>query len=78
MGCQAQNGFLECDSVHWTEPWVWPGMVAAHRAWSLFIARGPIADIFSGAFALRFDALLTGSARVFQKSLRTRRIETPP
>lgn len=81
----AQNDFLEGIGVHCAEPWIWRDTIAAHQAWNHFIARRrrreidkrPIADILIGAFALRFDGLLTRNARDFQKLFPTLRIETP-
>ena len=81
----AQNDFLENIQVHFTEPWTWRDTMAAYHAWNHFIAkrrRGeiakrPIADILIGAFASRFDGLLTRNPRDFQKLFPTLRIETP-
>lgn len=81
----AQNDFLENINVHFTEPWTWRDTIAAHRAWNHFIskrrqgeiAKRPIADILIGAFALRFDGLLTRNVRDFQKLFPTLRIESP-
>ena len=81
----AQNDFLEGISVHWTEGWIWSDTIAAYSAWNDFITKRrrreidkrPIADILIGAFAQRFDGLLTRNAREFQKLFPTLRIETP-
>lgn len=59
--------------------------MAAHYAWNDFIAKRPrgeiakrpIADILIGAFASRFDGLLTRNARDFQKLFPSLRIQTP-
>ncbi len=85
-GAQAvQNDFLEGIGVHFAEPWLWRDTVAAHQAWNDFtqrrkqgqISKRPIADVLIGAFAQRFDGLLTRNARDFQKLFPALRIETP-
>jgi len=81
----AQNEFLEAIGVEWTEPSTWTDTIAAHGAWNEFIQkrrRGeikkqPIADILIGAFALRFDGLLTRNTRDFQKLFPELRVEGP-
>ncbi len=81
----AQNDFLEAIGVEWTEPWIWTDTIAAYEAWNEFIAKRrrreihkrPIADIMIGAFALRFDGLLTRNASDFQKLFPALRIEGP-
>jgi predicted nucleic acid-binding protein len=70
----AQNEFLEAIGVHWSEPWIWPDTVVAHRAWCDYMLkrrRGqerkrPIADILIGAFASRFDGLVTRNEKDFR------------
>lgn len=81
----AQNDFLEGIGVHWTQGWIWPDTVTAHRAWHNYmlkrrrgqITKRPIADILIGAFALRFDGLLTRNARDFRVLFPDLRIDTP-
>ena len=62
-----QTGFLTRMGVSFSEPWRWDDTLAAHRAWMRCIemkrggrvAKRPIADILIGAFALRFEGLIT-------------------
>ncbi len=81
----AQNHFLGHLGVDWTEGWTWPDTRHGFDAWAVHIKRRrsrqpdkrPIADIFIGAFALRFRGLLTRNARDFQKLFPSLRIESP-
>jgi predicted nucleic acid-binding protein len=80
-----QNEFLEAIGVHWNEPWIWPDTLAAHRAWADYILRRrggqdrkrPIADILIGAFASRFDGLMTRNEKDFQLLFPELRIDKP-
>jgi predicted nucleic acid-binding protein len=80
-----QNEFLESMGVHWSEAWSWPDTLAAYRAWSGYMIkrrRGqerkrPIADILIGAFASRFDGLVTRNERDFHALFPQLRIESP-
>jgi len=82
---EAQNGFLESIGVHWTHSWTWPDTVAAYDAWHHYIHRRhrdriskrPIADILIGAFAMRFDGLLTRNIKDFGGLLPDLRLEQP-
>ena len=64
---------FEIHGVHWTHSWTWPDTVAAYDAWHHYIHRRhreriskrPIADILIGAFAMRFDGLLTRNIKDF-------------
>ncbi len=81
----AQDDFLEHLSVSHTEDWIARDTLTAHQAWHAFtekrrrgeLKKRPIADVLIGAFAQRFDGLLTRNARDFQKLFPTLRIETP-
>lgn len=81
----AQNEFLEAMGVQWSEPWIWPDTMTAHRAWSDYMLkrrRGqerkrPIADILIGAFALRFDGLVTRNEKDFRSLFPHLRIDQP-
>lgn len=81
----AQQEFLEAIGVHWTHAWVWPDTVAAHRAWFNYglkrsreqITKRSIADILIGAFASRFDGLLTRNTKDFRGLFPELRIQTP-
>ena len=71
---EAQNDFLESIGVNWTHAWIWPDTVVAYRAWYDYIlkhrdrriGKRPIADILIGAFATRFDGLLTRNTKDFR------------
>jgi predicted nucleic acid-binding protein len=81
----AQNEFLESIGVHWTHAWTWPDTMAAHRAWHQYILRRrrgriskrPIADVLIGAFASRFNGLLTRNAKDFRALFPELRLEEP-
>jgi predicted nucleic acid-binding protein len=81
----AQNEFLESVGANWTHSWTWPDTVAAHRAWYEYLLRRrhgrinkrPIADILIGAFASRFDGLLTRNVRDFRALFPDLRLEKP-
>jgi predicted nucleic acid-binding protein len=81
----AQNEFLEAIGVHWTQGWIWPDTLAAHRAWFAYmlkrrrgqITKRPIADIMVGAFASRFDGLLTRNTKDFRVLFPELRTEAP-
>lgn len=80
-----QNDFLEGIGVDWTHGWTWPDTIAAHRAWHDYtlkrrhgrIKKRPIADVLIGAFASRFNGLITRNANDFQVLFNGLRIETP-
>jgi hypothetical protein len=82
---EAQNGFLESIGVHWTHSWTWPDTVTAYDAWHHCIHRRhrdriskrPIADILIGAFAMRFDGLLTRNIKDFGGLFPDLRLEQP-
>jgi len=71
---EAQNEFLDSSGVNWTHTWTWPDTIAAHRAWHHYmlkrrtgkISKRPIADVLIGAFAVRFNGLLTRNAKDFR------------
>ncbi len=81
----AQDDFLEHLSVSHAEDWTARDTVAAHQAWHVFtekrrrgeIEKRPVADVLIGAFAQRFDGLLTRNLRDFQKLFPTLRLEGP-
>jgi predicted nucleic acid-binding protein len=81
----AQNDFLEAIGVHWAHGWIWPDTIAAHLAWHNYllkrrrrqIKKRPIADVLIGAFASRFDGLLTRNAKDFRILFPDLRIATP-
>lgn len=81
----AEEEFLTNLGVGWTENWTWLDTQRASAAWSAHISRRraaqpgkrPIADVLIGAFAQRFDGLLTRNARDFEKLFPALKIETP-
>ena len=81
----AQNEFLDSIGVNWTHGWIWPDTMAAYHAWHRYIlkrrrsriSRRPIADILIGAFASRFDGLLTRNAKDFRVLFPDLRLEEP-
>ena len=80
-----QNEFLEGIGVHWTHAWTWPDTQQAHIAWNRYIekrrrsqiGKRPIADVLIGAFAWRFDGLLTRNEKDFRPLFPDLRIEAP-
>lgn len=64
---KAQNEFLFHLGVVWPEEWTVPDTAAAHEAWHRYvkakragqIPKRPVADVLIGAFASRFDGILT-------------------
>jgi predicted nucleic acid-binding protein len=81
----AQEHFLANLGIAWSEDWTWRDTQLAFEAWSAHIRKRrfalpnkrPIADVLIGAFAARFNGLLTRNARDFQKLFPSLRIETP-
>lgn len=69
-----QNFFLKEINVSFSESWTWQDSASAHAAWNRYveakrqgsIPRRPIADIQIGAFAQRFQGLLTRNPRDFK------------
>ena len=70
----AQNEFLFNLGVIWPEAWILGDTEEAHRAWHRYVAarrttgvpKRPLADILIGAFAARFDGLLTRNEADFR------------
>lgn len=70
----AQNEFLFNLGISWTEPWTQADTREAHRAWQRYVLsrrtsrvpKRPLADVLIGAFATRFDGLLTRNAEDFR------------
>jgi hypothetical protein len=70
-----EEEFLAGVGVDWRQPWTWQDTIAAHRAWEAHVAgrrarsapRRPIADVLIGAFAGRFDGLVTRNAKDFRR-----------
>jgi hypothetical protein len=70
----AQNEFLFNLGVMWPEAWNQTDTEEAHRAWHRYVAarrmanapKRPLADILIGAFASRFDGILTRNETDFK------------
>lgn len=70
----AQNEFLSGLGVVWPEAWSQADSEEAHRAWHRYVAarrtakvsKRPLADILIGAFASRFDGILTRNESDFR------------
>ncbi len=82
---RGQDSFLNEVGVEYTLPWEWADTLAAHTAWFRYVTlkrekkmkRKPIADVQIGAFALRFDGLITRNARDFKKLFPKLKIKEP-
>jgi predicted nucleic acid-binding protein len=81
----AQDEFLESIGVNWTHSWTWRDTMAAYHAWHGYIlrrrqgrtAKRPIAHVLIGAFAVRFDGLLTRNTNDFRALFPDLRLEQP-
>ena len=71
----AVEEFLERLNIPWPEVWTLADTQAAFSAWDKYIARKrqgsvakrPIADVLIGAFAMRFQGLLTRNSSDFRQ-----------
>jgi predicted nucleic acid-binding protein len=80
-----QDEFLGGVGVGYREEWAWSDTLSAHAAWCAHIrrrrggqgAKRPLADIFIGAFALRFQGLLTRNPEDFQTAFPSLTLRTP-
>jgi len=69
--------------IVWPEVWTQADTEEAHRAWHRYvtarratkIAKRPLADILIGAFASRFDGLLTRNESDFKAAFPNLKIE---
>lgn len=81
----AQNEFLQKLGAPWPEAWTLADTVAAHGAWNRYvlakqagkIQKRPIADVLIGAFASRFDGILTRNEADFRAAFPTLKIVAP-
>ena len=81
----AQNEFLFNLGVTWPEAWTPADTEAAHQAWHRYILarralkapKRPLADILIGAFAARFDGILTRNESDFRQVFPALAITTP-
>lgn len=71
----AQKRFLDAAGIDWLEPWTSRDTEMASRFWSQSILRKrsygsrrrPVADVLIGAFATRFDGLITRNPSDFHQ-----------
>lgn len=71
---ERQQYFLEQIGIDYLEPWRWLDTCSLHSAWGQYVAlkrqgtspRRPIVDIQIGAFATRFQGLVTRNAGDFR------------
>lgn len=81
----AQNEFLFNLGVAWPEVWTQADTEEAHQAWHRYVTarrtakvpKRPLADILIGAFASRFDGILTRNENDFRAMFPTLNITTP-
>ncbi|HMP84645.1 MAG TPA: type II toxin-antitoxin system VapC family toxin [Verrucomicrobiota bacterium] len=81
----AQNEFLFNLGVTWPEVWTHADTEEAHRAWQRYVTarrttkvpKRPLADILIGAFASRFDGILTRNESDFRTVFASLSITTP-
>ena len=77
--------FLQSMAVSSREPWTAVDTRAARRAWHEYVTRRhtaatpkrPLADVLIGAFALRFDGILTRNEADFRQLFPTLKVLTP-
>jgi predicted nucleic acid-binding protein len=82
---RTQDEFLFNLGVNWPEAWTVADTVAAHEAWCRYVKakragstpKRPVADILIGAFASRFDGLLTRNEADFRQVFPTLKVLTP-
>lgn len=81
----AQNEFLFNLGVIWPEAWTQTDTEEAHHAWNRYVAarrtdkvpKRPLADILIGAFASRFDGILTRNESDFKSVFPSLKITGP-
>jgi hypothetical protein len=82
---ELQEEFLAGVGVDWRQEWSWADTESAHAAWHGHVARRrarassrrPVADALIGAFASRFEGLLTRNAVDFRAVFPDLRIVVP-
>lgn len=80
-----QEHFLSTVGIDFDEPWSHRDSVAAHRGWNLhvearrtgFAEKRPLTDILIGAFASRFQGLLTRNPADFRTGFPDLPIDVP-
>ena len=81
----AQNEFLFNLGVTWPEAWTQADTNNAHHEWNRYVTarrstkvpKRPLADIVIGAFASRFDGILTRNKSDFRTAFPSLNITTP-
>jgi predicted nucleic acid-binding protein len=81
----AQQRFLHNPATTWLEPWTMADTREAYVGWHRYVAdrragataRRPIADVLIGAFAMRFQGLLTRNEADFRQVFPALKILTP-
>jgi len=80
-----QDEFLAGVGVAFRQDWLWEDTLLTHRAWNDFIRRKrsgelpkrPLADVLIGAFATRFQGLITRNPADFAKLFPSLPLRTP-
>ena len=80
-----QEQFLHSLAVSCREPWTAADTRAARQAWHQYVTRRrtaptpkrPLADVLIGAFAMRFDGILTRNEADFRQLFPTLKVLTP-
>ena len=80
-----QDEFLHGVGVDFRQDWTWADTLQAHEAWHRFIDRKrshslphrPLADILIGAFASRYQGLVTRNAGDFKAIFPNLKLEGP-
>ncbi len=80
-----QDEFLSGVGVDFRQDWTWADTLRAHEAWAEFVQRRrsgglskrPLADILIGAFAARFEGLITRNGDDFTPIFPTLRLRVP-
>jgi len=73
-GSRRQQEILDKVGIDGRQSWTWEDTSRAHLSWNTHVTRRrqrsalsrPVADVMIGAFALRFDGLLTRNVRDFR------------
>ena len=82
---RAEGEFLFNLGVPWPEAWTHADTVVAHAAWHRYVdakragqtTKRPVADILIGAFASRFDGILTRNGADFRPVFPALKIVSP-
>ena len=80
-----QRDFLDKVGIQYKDDWTWADTSNAHRIWHEHIMarrdagakKRPVADLLIGAFALRFEGLLTRNVADFSKLIPGLTVRSP-